>query len=799
MGRSVGRARIVWLALLVVAAALPGAAVAQEAAPSDTDRSSFGSQIRNLKKEAAPGRIIVRYDEDSGQAAQAAARREEGVVKKGDLDLINADVVRVEGGTVSAAVKRLEANPAVEYAVPDRIVYPMDYRDEPRFSELWSLENTGQEVFGRSGKPDVDVDAPEADAVSTGGQDVVVAVIDDGVDFGHPDLEGRQWVNEDEVPNNNFDDDGNGYIDDMNGFDFYNDDNTVHDTLEDFHGTHVAGTIAASANGQDVVGVAPNVKIMALKFLGQFGGSLSAAIEAIQYAEANGARISNNSWGYVGPPDPALRDAIQASGSLFVAAAGNEGINNDTGFNIPGLGTIRAYPASYDLPNVLSVAAVNNTGRVANFSNVGRESVDVSAPGVDVLSTIPSVPEKPTLTLSNVGPGQALVAGFGVEEISGAEARAQFMSDALTTLGYIHCGPGNDPCGTQDTEKILVVDDDLSSMFRPEDAQFGPPDVRPTFIEALNDARVNNIDVIDPGAGDGPSFEQLNQYDQVIWSSGMVSVSADPYDETGAVKNVLTFNDVNAITRYLNAGGNIFVNGMDTFYGDETSAFVTETLGLEIRSDYFASTFTGATGSLFAGNVYGLTNPPFAIPFFHDSLTPTGPNASSLGTISTPPDSEEYLSGTSMATPHATGVAALAADEFPGLLNRPGALRRLVMGTGQPAPLTEGKTVTGDIVNARRAVTDSAPRISPAAPTGSTSDTTPTIRASVVDLQQMLSRSDVELFVDGNRKTTFSYNRFSGALSHAAGPMNEGTHSVRIRATDSRGATTTRGWSFTVK
>ncbi|QIN81985.1 S8 family serine peptidase [Rubrobacter tropicus] len=798
MGRSVGRARFVWLALLVVAAALPGAAMAQEAAPSGEDRSSFGSQIRDLKKETIPGRIIVRYDEQSGQAAQAAARREVGAVKKGDLDLINADVVKVESGTVASAVEDLEANPVVEYAVPDRVVYPMDYRDEPRFSELWGLHNTGQEVLGRAGKPDVDVDAPEAAATSSGGQDVVVAVIDDGVDFGHPDLAGHEWVNEDEVPNNNIDDDANGYVDDVNGFDFANDDNTVHDTLEDFHGTHVAGTIAASVNGQDVVGVAPNVKIMSLKFLGGPFGSLSTAIEAIQYAGDNGARISNNSWGYVGPPDPALKDAIEASGMLFVASAGNEALNNDTGFPIPELGfTVRAYPASYDLPNVLSVAAVNNTGRLASFSNFGAKTVDVSAPGVDVLSTVPSVPQKSGLTLSAVGSGEALVAGFGLEEISGADARADFAEKALDTLGYC-TGLGGVACPTS-MNKVLLVDDDLSSTFPPALAEFGPPDVRPVVAAALNSVQNVDLDVVNVGVGDGPSFEKLSQYDHVVWATGQAPVSTDPFDETAPVRNTLTFNDHNALTRYLNGGGGLFLTGLDTFYLDEKAAFVTETLGLEVQGDYYTGVFEGAAGTPFGGNTHDLNNAPFSVPFFHDGLTPAKPNASSLGTIGTPQGYEEYFSGTSMASPHATGTAALAAGEFSGLLNRPAALKRLVMGTGQPAPLTQGKTVTGDIVNARNAVTDTRPRIPAVFPKGAISDTTPTIRARVVDLQQMLPKSNVELYVDGNRKMTFSYNRFSGVLSHAAGPLKEGRHFVRIKATDPQGATTSRSWSFTVR
>ncbi len=482
--------------------------------------------------------------------------------------------------------------------------------------------------IGGTGTPDVDVDAPEAAQKSATGEGVVVAVIDDGVDFGHPDLAGHQWVNEGEVPNNNIDDDGNGYVDDVNGYDFANDDNTVHDALEDFHGTHVAGTIAASSDGNNVVGVAPNVEIMAVKFLGGPFGSLSAAIEAIEYAADNGAKISNNSWGYVGTPDPALRDAIEASGLLFVASAGNEHINNDTGLNIPEFGgRLRAYPVSYNLPNVLSVAAVNNTGKLAGFSNFGRKTVDVSAPGVGVLSTVPSVPQKPGLTLSTVGAGRALVAGFGLEEISGAEARADFAKKAMSTLGFCTDLTAEN-CPTV-MEKVLLVDDDLSSTFPPEEAEFGPPDVRPEISAALRSTQNVDLDVFDVGAGDGPSF-------------------------------------------------------------------------------------------------------------------------------------------------------------------------RLVMATGQPAPLTRGKTVTGDIVNADRAVTDTPPRITGFSPTGTTSDTTPTIRATVVDLQELLAKSDLEVSVDGDPRGNFSYNANSGALSLAGGRMKEGRHSVEITATDPQNLSTTKSWTFRV-
>ena len=231
---------------------------------------------------------------------------------------------------------------------------------------------------------------------SSTGTGVVVAVIDDGVDFSQPDLAGQAWVNPGESgggkETNNVDDDANGYIDDVNGWDFCHDDKTVHDPDDDFHGTHVSGTIAAKLDGAGIVGLAPGVKVMALKFLGDDPacGWDDQAIEAIEYATSFGVRISNNSWARPAsvPPfgDPAddvpLRNAIEDSGMLFVAAAGNSGQDLDN-VSRPSI------PASFDLPNILSVAAVDNTGQLASFSNYGETSVDVSAPGVSVASLIP--------------------------------------------------------------------------------------------------------------------------------------------------------------------------------------------------------------------------------------------------------------------------------------------------------------------------------------------------------------------------------------------------------------------------
>lgn len=265
------------------------------------------------------------------------------------------------------------------------------------FGELYGMNNTGQAVnAGPPGTLDADIDMPEAWSVTTGSPEVVVAVIDSGVDINHPDLAGNIWTNPDEIPGNGEDDDNNGYIDDVNGWDFNHRDNTVFDSSgEDSHGTHVAGTIAAEGNnGLGVAGVSWRTRIMPLKFLAGNSGRASDAISAIGYAVAEGAKISNNSWECVkcitdSVFSESLRLAIEEANfadHLFVAAAGNSGQDNDSS---------PRYPSGYDLPNVISVAATDNkdglwSDPAAGSSNYGATSVDLAAPGSQVLSTIPN-------------------------------------------------------------------------------------------------------------------------------------------------------------------------------------------------------------------------------------------------------------------------------------------------------------------------------------------------------------------------------------------------------------------------
>ncbi len=278
---------------------------------------------------------------------------------------------------VPRALDRLkQETDVVAYAEPDYIVHAIEtVPDDPRFGELWGLHNTGQ----TGGAPDADIDAPEAWDLTTGSPTVRVGVIDTGIFYTHEDLAANIWTNSAEIPANGIDDDGNGFVDDVRGWDFANDDN---DPLDDhYHGTHVAGTLGAVGNnGKGVVGVCWRVSLLPIKFIHSSGfGVTSGAIEAVTYATRMRADLTSNSWGG-GAFSQALKDAIDdahRAGILFVAAAGNDRANSDSS---------PFYPASYASPNIIAVAATTATDGLAEFSNFGAASVDLGAPGVGILS-----------------------------------------------------------------------------------------------------------------------------------------------------------------------------------------------------------------------------------------------------------------------------------------------------------------------------------------------------------------------------------------------------------------------------
>ena len=327
-----------------------------------------------------PTELLVRFRDTGNVPDRGNAYNNAGVDERHRFRLVPGltQVQTRPGRGRDAALQALRANPAVLYAEPVYIVHAQVTPNDPRFGELYGLHNTGQ----TNGVADADIDAPEAWDLQTGAR-VVVAVIDSGVDYNHQDLSQNIWSNAGEIAGNGIDDDKNGYIDDIRGWDFVNNDNNPMD--DNRHGTHVAGTIAAQGNnGVGVVGVNWQAAIMPLKFLSSSGsGSTANAIKAVDYAAKMGARISNNSWGG-GGFSQALSDAIAragAAGHLFVAAAGNAGANNDAS---------ASYPANYALENIVSVAATDASDQRASFSNYGATTVDLGAPGVAIMSTTPS-------------------------------------------------------------------------------------------------------------------------------------------------------------------------------------------------------------------------------------------------------------------------------------------------------------------------------------------------------------------------------------------------------------------------
>jgi subtilisin family serine protease len=338
---------------------------------------------------AAPDVVIVRFEPGVGAAQRAAIRDETGTAFERTLPLSGMQLLTVEPGrSVTAARQALEREDGVLYAEPNATRRAFLRPNDPYFPLLWAMENTGQSIRDVAGTADSDTDAGDAWDANIGGG-VVVAVIDSGVEGDHPDLAPNGWRNAGESglgrESNGLDDDLNGRIDDWRGWDFIGADNNPAD--ENGHGTHVAGTIGARrGNALGVAGVADGSRLMALRVLdAQGSGTVANVIQAYTYASQEGAEVVNLSLGS-DTASRAERDAIAAFPEmLFVAAAGNggaDGIGDDNDLD-------PQFPCAYLLPNVVCVAASDNRDRLAGFSNYGKLSVHLAAPGVSIASTWP--------------------------------------------------------------------------------------------------------------------------------------------------------------------------------------------------------------------------------------------------------------------------------------------------------------------------------------------------------------------------------------------------------------------------
>lgn len=343
-----------------------------------------------LDYPAVPGEYVVKLKNTKSimraglLEAALGVRIKETINARESLILVQRPVVE----SAESAIQTLASNSMVGYVEPNYIYTVVggatNLPNDPKLDQLWGMINTGQSVSGDmgtlTGVPGVDIDAKRAWQIETGSQDIRVAVIDTGVNYSNPDLAANIYTNEAELNGQTgVDDDSNGCVDDIYGCDFARNDGDPMDVYG--HGTHVSGTIGAIGNnGEGVVGVAWNVTIIPVRFLDDNGGgTLANAVKSIDYATAMGADIMSNSWGGGGFSQALMDSIVRAkdAGILFVAAAGNDGADND----------IRAtYPANYDVDNVIAVAAIGSNGRLASFSNYGKTKVHIAAPGVNVLS-----------------------------------------------------------------------------------------------------------------------------------------------------------------------------------------------------------------------------------------------------------------------------------------------------------------------------------------------------------------------------------------------------------------------------
>ena len=381
------------LALLAVTAlGASGLAVTAPAAaapaPQASSAAAAAAPADELVVGYVPGTTPAERERARGRAAAALAER----VVAAASDRTEVELVRLpQGKARDRAVAELLGDPAVAYAEPNWTMSHQAVATDPIFTgnrtqDLWGMYGDASSPANQYGSQ-----AAEAWAAGrTGSAGVYVGVIDEGIQLDHPDLAGQVWTNpSDRV--DGIDNDRNGYVDDVNGWDFDGNNNTIYDGgtrgAVDDHGTHVSGTIGAKANnGQGVVGVNWNVTLISGKFLGRRGGSLANAVKAVDYftdlKTRHGLPIvaTNNSWGG-GGFSQTLLDAIRRASNadiLFVAAAGNSGTDNDA---------TASYPSGYDVANVIAVAAIDRNGALASFSQYGATSVDLGAPGVGVWST----------------------------------------------------------------------------------------------------------------------------------------------------------------------------------------------------------------------------------------------------------------------------------------------------------------------------------------------------------------------------------------------------------------------------
>src|SRR6266567_1727488 len=619
--------------LLVIAIALaPGSYARRQAQTPAASQTGPAIVQKRRRPEFVPGDVLVRFK--SGRAFEGAVN-----VAAPDSDVspqipnsgrpglalpqgeIPVTVERFDGSNLVEglrlahvapedtlrAVAALKARDDVLYAEPNYLLYADDkVPNDPRFlsNELYGLTKIG---------------APQAWDTTIGSKNIVVGVVDQGIDTNHEDLKANIWTNPAEIAGNGIDDDGNGFVDDVNGYNFFDNNATVFSgSASEFHATHVAGTIGAVGNnGVGVVGVNWQVSLMSLKFLGPDGGSSADAIRAYNYAKqmrdlwtaSNGIRganirVLNNSYGGGGYAQAAA-DAINAlgqAGILFVAAAGNDARDADVAPN---------YPANYSLPNVISVAAADSLDRLAGFSNYGPHTVTMGAPGSSILSTTPnntySVFSGTSMATPHVtGAAALLCAANSNLTVNQLRALLSFNGDVTTALQ-----------GLSLTGRRLNVFKSLQAVINENDTT--PPGTVTGFQVTSQYGRTVNLTWTtsgDDGAAGQASLYDISFIDQS--TGAVIPLTTLAPAPSGATQNV----SVNIPFRH--TAGTIRLREFDNVGNEGTPATLQVNLN-PILAEPYTTTVSSPAALSTGGTALGLTFDdrykedyalPFAFPFF---------------------------------------------------------------------------------------------------------------------------------------------------------------------------------------
>ncbi len=448
--------------------------------------------------------------------------------------------------TLLTRMKALQGTDALEAIEPDYLLTHTATPGDAGYNQgwLWGLHNTGQ----NGGTAGIDIGAAKAWDTSTGSTNVIVAIIDTGIRYTHQDLEGQMWINSGEIPGNGVDDDNDGYVDNVHGIDVINNDGDPMD--DNSHGTHCAGTIGARANnGHAHVGVAWQVRLMACKFLSGDGwGYTSGAIECIDFAVSNGAKVLSNSWGG-GGFSQGLYDSIASArdaGVVFVAAAGNSGQDTDSS---------PQYPSAYDLENIIAVAAVDRNGQLASWSNYGHTTVDLGAPGVDIFSSVAdsdssySYYSGTSMATPHVS-GVAALLFANDNTLSTSQLKAQLLNtsvllddlrDRTVSGGLVNAANALDGGDDGELEIVLTVSDNPLRGGRKAAVMAQVSDVTPVTganvtgdVDGTSLAFTDNGNAPDETADDGIYTAAMEVPDDASVESVRISATAEATDKAPA-------------------------------------------------------------------------------------------------------------------------------------------------------------------------------------------------------------------------------------------------------------------------